>query len=234
MNLLHVQDEGLHHLAGLRPHANPTALAKEKLLPYYIVKETPSGEVSYVMNPFLDVMHRIFRNTLFPRVGNKDQVHSYLVDMLIMCQKGGGTFPSGPLDVSHVMWNELYSAVFNRKVPIYGLYLFYFIKMTWAKAFPAVEFLDPNWIQHEPIKLRQKDKWANTSTTPDAPRDSDEDMAAREDEVVPESRMPSSAEPSWAKKLTGRMKTLFCMQTNGQYRTHVAQKESRQRDKMII
>ena len=30
------------------------------------------------------------------------------------------------------------------------------------------------------------------------------------------------------------MKTLFCMQAKGQYQTHVAQKESRQRDKRIL
>ena len=29
------------------------------------------------------------------------------------------------------------------------------------------------------------------------------------------------------------MKTLFCMQAKGQYRTHVASKESRRRDKKI-
>ena len=58
-------------------------------------------------------------------------------------------------------------------------------------------------------------------------------MVAAEDEAVPESRMPSSVEPTWGKKLTDRMKTLFCMQAKGQYKTHVAQKESRQRDKLI-
>ena len=30
------------------------------------------------------------------------------------------------------------------------------------------------------------------------------------------------------------MKALFCMQTKGQYRTHVASKESRRRDKKIM
>ncbi|KAE8792932.1 exocyst complex component 7 [Hordeum vulgare] len=129
MDLLRVRDEGLDHPVGLRPHAKPHATAKEKLLPYLSVKHTPAGEVSYVMNPFLDVMHRMFRNTLFPRVGNKDQVHSYLVDMLLMCQKGKNRHCE-PLDVSHVMWTELYSAVINRKVPIYGPYLFLFIKTT--------------------------------------------------------------------------------------------------------
>ena len=31
-----------------------------------------------------------------------------------------------------------------------------------------------------------------------------------------------------------KMKTLFCMQAKGQYRTHVASKESRRRDKKIM
>ena len=40
--------------------------------------------------------------------------------------------------------------------------------------------------------------------------------------------------PSWAKKLKDKMKTLFCMQAKGQYRTHMASKESRRRDKKIL
>ena len=45
---------------------------------------------------------------------------------------------------------------------------------------------------------------------------------------------PPSTEPSWAKKLKAKMKALFCMQDKGQYMTHVASKESRQRDKRIL
>ena len=62
-------------------------------------------------------MHRIFRNTLFPRVGDKDKVHAYLMDMMLLreeaCQHA-----AQPLDISHIMWNELRFAVYNRKVPI--------------------------------------------------------------------------------------------------------------------
>ena len=46
--------------------------------------------------------------------------------------------------------------------------------------------------------------------------------------------LPPSTEPSWAKKPKAKMKTLFCMQAKGQYRTHVASKESRRRDKRIL
>ncbi|KAI4977610.1 hypothetical protein ZWY2020_005706 [Hordeum vulgare] len=48
------------------------------------------------------------------------------------------------------------------------------------------------------------------------------------------SRSRSSAKLSWAIKLQDKMKTLFCMQAKGQYQTHVAQKESRQRHKRVL
>ena len=72
MDLLHIHDEGLEKPIGFLPHENHQAAPKEKLLPYLVEKVSASGEVSHVLNPFLDVMHRIFRNTLFPRMGNKD------------------------------------------------------------------------------------------------------------------------------------------------------------------
>ena len=48
------------------------------------------------------------------------------------------------------------------------------------------------------------------------------------------SQSHSSAMPSWAVKLKDKMKTLFCMQAKGQYETHVAQKENRQRHKRVL
>ena len=45
---------------------------------------------------------------------------------------------------------------------------------------------------------------------------------------------PPSSEPSWAKKLKKKMKALFCMQAQGQYKAHVTHKQSHQRDKKIM
>ena len=140
------------------------------------------------------------------------------------------------LDTSHIMWNELWFAVYNRKVPIYGPYLHLLISKTWEKMFPEEDFSAPNWIRHEPIKLRQKNKWANTTTRAEAEAarmNVDEDEVEEEEEAEDSSAgyAPPSTEPSWAKKLKAKMKTLFCMQAKGQYRTHVASKESRRRDK---
>ncbi|KAI5016088.1 hypothetical protein ZWY2020_005939 [Hordeum vulgare] len=72
-------------------------------------------------------------------------------------------------------------------------------------------------------------------------------MTTREETVAagaeggPASQTRSSAEPSWAKKLKGQMgslkdhmRSLVCMQAKGQYLTHVARKESRQRNKRLL
>ena len=65
--------------------------------------------------------------------------------------------------------------------------------------------------------------------------DVDEDEFEEEEaEDSSEGYTPPSAEPSWAKKLKAKMKALFCMQAKGQYKSHVAQKESCHRDKRIL
>ena len=66
--------------------------------------------------------------------------------------------------------------------------------------------------------------------------DVDEDEIKEEEayEDISAGYLPSSSEPSWAKKLKNKMKALFCMQAKGQYRSHVAQKKSRRRDKRIL
>ena len=135
MTLLGVQDEGLATTQGVRPHANPESANKNKLQPFYVEKKLSSGKSYWVPNPFLDIMYRIFRNTLFPRIGDKDKVHAYLVDMMLLCEEARNS-QMLPLDVSHSMWCELRFAVFNRKVPIYGPYLFHLISATWEKLYP--------------------------------------------------------------------------------------------------
>ena len=45
---------------------------------------------------------------------------------------------------------------------------------------------------------------------------------------------PSSTEPSWAQKLKRKMKKLFCIESHGQYMTHVAEKHVRTRHKELM
>ena len=47
-------------------------------------------------------MHRILRNTLFPRIGNFSEVHGSLAEMLLLCEEAM-TKESAPLDISDVI-----------------------------------------------------------------------------------------------------------------------------------
>ena len=118
MTLLGVPDEGLATPQGVRPHANSESANKNSRLPFYVEKKLSSGKSTWVLNSFLDIMYRIFRNTIFPHIGDKDKVHAYLVDMLLLYEEARNS-QTLPLDVSRIMWCELRFAVFNRKVPIY-------------------------------------------------------------------------------------------------------------------
>ena len=129
--------------------------------------------------------------------------------------------------------------MFNHKVPIYGPYLFHLISKTWEKLYPDDEFVAPGWIRHDPIKIHIKSQWANTTTSVEAAAttmDVDEDEIEEEEdnEDSSDGYTPPSSKPSWANKLKTKMKKLFCMQTQGQYRAHVASKKSLQHDKKIL
>ena len=99
------------------------------------------------------------------------------------------------------MWCELRFAVYNRKVPIYGPYLFHLISASWEKLFPQDEFEAPSWIRHEHINLRVKTQWANTTSRADAAAtmdvDADEDEEEAADEDNSEGYIPPTSEPSW-------------------------------------
>ena len=76
-------------------------------------------------------------------------MHAYLVDMMLICEEARHS-QSQPLDVSHIMWCELQFVVLNRKVPIYGPYLFLLISKTWEKLLPNEEFEAPDGFTMSP------------------------------------------------------------------------------------
>ena len=105
MELLEVEDHGLETPVGFRPHCNTTSTHKQALWPYCTLKKNPeTNKELYELYAYLDILHRVFRETLFPRIGNLDMVHSYLVDMLLFCQHEKEANTGESLDISHVMW----------------------------------------------------------------------------------------------------------------------------------
>ncbi|KAI4991996.1 hypothetical protein ZWY2020_040382 [Hordeum vulgare] len=208
----------------MRPHApsSSTATPKDRLQQHYIKKG--------VLPTHLDIMHRVFRNSLFPRTSNKDEVHGHLAEMLLLCQEAR-TKETAPLGIAHVIFHELWNCIMNRKVPIYGPYVFAYIQKRWHDIYLIDPFpIQAHYLVHDPIKLRIKDKWANPSTS-SQPVDTDTETVAG---GGPASHTRSSAMPSWVVKLKDQMKTLFCMHAKEQYQSHVAQKENRQRHKRVL
>ena len=61
MELLNVPDEGLDTPVGVRPHANSDSANKNKLMPFLLPKSLSNKKTVWVLNPFLDIMHRLFR-----------------------------------------------------------------------------------------------------------------------------------------------------------------------------
>src|SRR4051794_11822813 len=99
-------------------------------------------------------MHRISRISIFPRVGDLDKVHSYLVNMVLLYQEYQGTQMT--LDVCSIMYEELYTAVMDRKVPIYGPYLQVLFEKTWDDTFANEPLPVGPLTKHEVVQLRIK------------------------------------------------------------------------------
>ena len=91
-------------------------------------------------------------------------------------------------------------------------------------------------VSHEIKHLRKKDNWGTPSPKSGGPSTAadmeTEGWGATDDND--EDYEPSGAEPSWAKKLKRKMKKLFCMESHGQYMTHVAEKHARTRHKELM
>ena len=161
LDLLQVPYTTPDEAVGLRPHTPAPAKKKGELAPYQtsvVYHDAKGNEKSkLLLTPFLDIMHHIFRTSLFPRVGDLDKIHSYLVNMILLCQEYKGTAMT--LDICSIMYEELYTAVMERKVPIYGPYLQLLCEKAWSDT-----FADPlrlgHLTKHEVVQLRIKANWA--------------------------------------------------------------------------
>jgi hypothetical protein len=262
MDLLQVPYTTADEPVGLRPHTSAPAKKKGELAPYQtsVVYYDAKGNEKHklMLTPFLDIMHQIFRTSLFPRVGDLDKIHSYLVNMILLCQEYRGTAMT--LDICSIMYEELYTAVMERKVPIYGPYLQLLFEKVWSDTYE-----DPlrvgHLTRHEVVQLRIKANWAGgEAAAQGSPVASDAEMADEEggagdaDEPaagggsVRRTRSGTSfggsgrsssqdlEQPGWAAKLTRKVKKLFCMQSHMQHKMYLAhkrEKENRQRQKLF-
>ena len=84
-------------------------------------------------------------------------VHSFLVDMLLFCQHEKEESTGDSLDISHVMWSELVSAISECKCPIYAPFLMLLIEKAWEHTYTGVVMETGELIPHEIKRLRKKE-----------------------------------------------------------------------------
>ena len=106
----------------------------------------------------------------------------------------------------------------------------------WDRVYPKAALEIGDLVSHDVKRLRKKDNWGTQAPKTGVPSsatamETEEETGAEDDD---DDYVPSEAEPSWAKKLKLKMKKLFCMESHGQYMTHVAEKKARGRHKELM
>src|SRR3954465_15663650 len=173
---------------------------KESLAPLYMQGNIVPGLIKYLL-PTWDILNRVIRDTVAPKVGNLDQTHGFQVDLLVNTYNNHGK--GLKLDIMDFIWNEMTLICTSKRVPAFCPYVMALIMNKSRLAQEVVPTL--RLIQHKSRTLLIKDHPA----PPGAPHDpSEEDYDTGHD---------SEAPPSWAKKLfasVGKVQSslnkLFC------------------------
>ena len=221
-----------------RCHSYGRPLMKDALAPLYMEGDVTYGEIKY-LQPTWDIMNRIFRDTVAPKVGNVDQIHGYQVDLLVNTHKNHGK--GLRLDVMDFIWNEMTLVATQRRVPSFCPYIMALIvdkSQTVKAALPTLSL-----VKHKQRGLIIKDHPA----PPGAPAqdlDDEIDPGLFRNEEAPmrssRSRRGSRrgkevAEPeasTWAKRLQATVHRLLCLTSDvndRQYEAYRTEKLQRQR-----
>jgi hypothetical protein len=222
-NALGYEDTGPQGQGGLRPHDRAHPMDKIKLAPLYIPGHGIVGKSNDLL-PVYDILHRVFRCVLLPKVGNQDDIYGYLVDLLVAMKtkRGKGiTF-----DVSKWLFEEMYNCVWYRKVPIYAPFVMRFLYTVWDARRPGEPLTTPDKLTEHEVKVFRMKKHA----APRYPEGNPEDVYATSSDE--DFELESGAKPSWVDKLTSKIKKTFCLQVHIQkklYKAHVAEKMAHRR-----
>jgi hypothetical protein len=85
-------------------YINEHPTAKKHLTHLYILGWGIPGDTKNLLLVY-EIMHRIYREVLNPKVGNIDQIHGFMVDLMILTHSNRGS--DLKLDVMDFIWNEI-------------------------------------------------------------------------------------------------------------------------------
>ncbi|KAK1665502.1 hypothetical protein QYE76_053661 [Lolium multiflorum] len=111
-----------------RIHLQAKPMAKEKMANLYIPGRMLCGS-AYNLLPVYDIMNRIYRSTINPKDTNHDEVHGFLVNLLVRTDEMRGR--GRQLDVMDFIWHEMRDCAFLRKLPQYAPFIMRLICLKW-------------------------------------------------------------------------------------------------------
>jgi hypothetical protein len=114
-----------------RIHLQAKPMAKEKMADLYIRGRMLCGSTKNLL-PVYDIMNRIYRSTINPKHTNHDEVHGFLVNLLVRTHEMRGR--GKQLDVMDYIWHEMRDCAFLRKLPQYAPYVMRLICLKWERA----------------------------------------------------------------------------------------------------
>jgi hypothetical protein len=216
---------------------------KDALAPLYMQGNVVPGLIKFLL-PTWDILNRVIRDTVAPKVGNLDQIHGFQVDLLVNTYNNRGK--GLKLDIMDFIWNEMTLICTSKRVPAFCPYVMALIMNKSRLAQEVVPTL--RLIQHKSRTLLIKDHPAPPGA-PHVPSEEDYDTGLFGDDG-PSSRPArssrrgsrrgkevddSEAPPSWAKKLfasVGKVQSslnkLFCYADDIHARQYQAYEAARQ------
>ena len=200
--ILGYEDRGKDTPVCFQCHTNDRPMKKDVLAPLYIRGRGIPRKIKGLL-PTYDILHRIFRETVAPRAGNVDEIHAFMVDIMMATyhHRDSGL----PMDVMDVIWNEMVCATFQRRVPPFAPYIMALIISKCpviARDLPSLRLAThrhKNLLIKTHLKPRNADgQIVDEDGNPVVEESGDADDAQQDADFVVSRRKP--AQPSWGKR----------------------------------
>ena len=230
--VLGYEDKGAFEPCGWRSHGNSLSSNKETIAHITLENGNP-GKTAHLI-PSFEILHRIFRETLMPRVGNWDEVHGYMFDLLKNSKAKQGT--GEPMDVMDCIHEELWLTVIDKRAPIYGPFLMKLIRKKWFQATQEDIMKDGSPIVKHCVKELRVKKHVPPQEQAEASTEAPVSRVGTRATARPAGGS-LVAEPSWFKKFQIKAKRAFCFKLDLEermYEAHVYHKKAAARQKAMM
>jgi hypothetical protein len=221
------------------------ASTKDVLEPLYMPGKCKLG-FTFGLKPIYDIMLCIYRETVAVKVGNVDEIHSFVIDLMLQThlRMGKGVY----MDVMNCLWNQIYLWIMEKRSPSFAPVIMKLISEVWCQKFDGAVLEPMSPLTDHPRKnLLIKDHGLPASATATVAPSADPSTAPapKIDGFTvhmglgenPNSIYDPTLEPSWYTKLKIKVKKIFCLQLDIQermYDSYVVEKKARRPQKSIM